>query len=249
MRSSELARLAHVTVRTLRHYHQMGLLAEPARTAGGYREYDIHDLIRVLRIRRLASLGLPLQNVPQLLEDETGPRGPLLDELDRELAAEIDRLTAQRALVAALRAAEAAPDVPPELARHARMFEINALSPAVARFDRDQLILLGHLAGEQGMSQLVGFYDRLAEPAVLRVAVGINQRFLALSDDSAEPEVTTLIDDAVEAFAPLVRVVTAEGFDFGDAARLLGDYTDDVLNRTQRRVLAQLEARLAAVAG
>ena len=35
MLSSELAELAGVTVRTLRHYHQIGLLPEPPRTAGG----------------------------------------------------------------------------------------------------------------------------------------------------------------------------------------------------------------------
>ncbi|MEV4016841.1 MerR family DNA-binding transcriptional regulator [Nonomuraea angiospora] len=37
MLSSELAELAGVTVRTLRHYHQIGLLPEPRRASGGYR--------------------------------------------------------------------------------------------------------------------------------------------------------------------------------------------------------------------
>ncbi|EED6225780.1 MerR family DNA-binding transcriptional regulator, partial [Salmonella enterica subsp. enterica serovar Haifa] len=49
MHSNELARLAGVTVRALRHYHQVGILAEPERRSNGYREYDVHDLIRVLR--------------------------------------------------------------------------------------------------------------------------------------------------------------------------------------------------------
>lgn len=35
MRSADLARLAGTTVRTLRHYHQIGLLDEPRRSAGG----------------------------------------------------------------------------------------------------------------------------------------------------------------------------------------------------------------------
>lgn len=33
-----MARLAGVTVRTLRHYHQVQVLAEPPRTSNGYRE-------------------------------------------------------------------------------------------------------------------------------------------------------------------------------------------------------------------
>lgn len=40
MRSNELAKLAGVTVRTLRHYHAIGLMAEPSRAENGYREYE-----------------------------------------------------------------------------------------------------------------------------------------------------------------------------------------------------------------
>ncbi|WP_270479843.1 MerR family DNA-binding transcriptional regulator [Collinsella tanakaei] len=51
MKSNELAKLAGVTVRTLRHYHAIGLLDEPPRQANGYRDYRPEDLLRVLRIR------------------------------------------------------------------------------------------------------------------------------------------------------------------------------------------------------
>lgn len=68
MRISEVARLAGTTVRTIRHYHAIGLLAEPARLPNGYRDYSAADLLRVLRIRQLASLGFSLGQVPQVLE-------------------------------------------------------------------------------------------------------------------------------------------------------------------------------------
>ena len=71
MRSKELADLAGVTVRTLRHYHQMDLLPEPPRAENGYRSYGALDLVRVLRIKRLASLGMPLQQVKHMLESES----------------------------------------------------------------------------------------------------------------------------------------------------------------------------------
>ena len=69
MKSNELAKLAGVTVRTLRHYHAIGLLDEPPRQANGYRDYRPQDLLRVLRIRQLASLGFPLDQVAGMLDE------------------------------------------------------------------------------------------------------------------------------------------------------------------------------------
>lgn len=63
MRSSDIARLAGVSIRTLRHDHQIGLLPEPPRSANGYRVYAASDLVRVLRTRRLVDLGVPLSRV------------------------------------------------------------------------------------------------------------------------------------------------------------------------------------------
>ena len=68
MRISEVARLAGTTVRTIRHYHAIGLLAEPARLPNGYRDYSAADLLRVLRIRQLASLGFSRGQGAQVLE-------------------------------------------------------------------------------------------------------------------------------------------------------------------------------------
>ncbi|MEO7944436.1 MAG: MerR family transcriptional regulator, partial [Marmoricola sp.] len=51
---SQLAAYAGVTVRAVRHYHQVGLMPEPARDSSGYRTYDAADVIRLIRIRTLA---------------------------------------------------------------------------------------------------------------------------------------------------------------------------------------------------
>ena len=69
MHSNEVAKLAGVTVRTLRHYHQLGLLPEPPRQANGYRDYSPADVARVLRIKRLASLGFSLEDIGGMLND------------------------------------------------------------------------------------------------------------------------------------------------------------------------------------
>lgn len=43
MRIGELAALAGVTTRTVRHYHRVGLLPEPGRRVNGYRDYGLRD--------------------------------------------------------------------------------------------------------------------------------------------------------------------------------------------------------------
>lgn len=246
MRSNELARLAGVTVRTLRHYHQIGLLEEPPRTASDYRDYDVHDLVRVLRIKRLAALGLPLRDLPPLLDDEDADAEPTLAGLDRELAAEIDRLTAQREVIAVLRRERAALDLPAEFARHARLFD-GAPGSAMARFDREQIILLAHLAGEAGLTELARFYDNFSSPEMLELVARTSARFDALDDDTDPAEVQRFVDETSATLAPIVRDLGAAGlsFDLGDHAPLLADHSSERLNATQSRALAALEERFA----
>lgn len=122
MRSAEIAKHAGITVRTLRHYHAIGLLAEPARSANGYRDYGAEDLLRVLRIRQLASLGFTLDKIGEMLDDLDAERSghadaptsaaALLDELDEALQAQIAHLQGQRELIARLREHDLAADYP-----------------------------------------------------------------------------------------------------------------------------------------
>jgi DNA-binding transcriptional MerR regulator len=63
----EVAKLIGVSTKTIRYYHEIGLLAEPRRTEGGYRLYTAQDLLRLQRIRRLRSLGLPLDRIKEIL--------------------------------------------------------------------------------------------------------------------------------------------------------------------------------------
>ena len=190
MRSGEVARLAGVSVRTLRHYHQIGVLPEPHRRGGGYRDYDVHDLIRLLRIRRLASLGIPLERIPALL-DEDQDAGDVLAELDGELADQIVRLTRQREVIAGLRAHGTAPDLPPELAPFLALFAASGSTADLSRIDRDQSILLAHLYGEEGMPWLTRFYARLAAPDLLEAGTDLAERFEALGDSPLAPRGAT----------------------------------------------------------
>jgi MerR family transcriptional regulator, thiopeptide resistance regulator len=81
-RIGELARETGLTVRTLRHYDQLGLLSPLARTEGGHRCYTSGDVRRLHRIVALRSLGISLQEVGTLLDGEPDPAGLLRRQLD-----------------------------------------------------------------------------------------------------------------------------------------------------------------------
>lgn len=235
-------------MRALRHYHQVGVLAEPDRRSNGYREYDVHDLIRVLRIKRLASLGIPLERMPDLLDDTNDDAVELLDELDMELAAQIDRLTAQRDVIARLRAAGAAPDLPPELAPFLAVFAASGVTPELAKYDRDQSVLLAHLAGDDGLPHITRFYERLSEPGLVPVVADVSERFGRLGPDSTERDIAELIESFMTTFAPVVAelAATEPPIDLTAAADIFAQHTSDLLNEQQQRALEELEGRLGA---
>ncbi len=107
----EIAELAGTTVNTVRHYHRIGLLDEPERQYNGYKQYEVRHLVSLLRIRRLAELGVPLSQMRDL---STGAEGTpdVLRDLDAELQTTIGRLQGARAAIAAILHHEAPADGP-----------------------------------------------------------------------------------------------------------------------------------------
>lgn len=246
MRSSDLAALAGVTVRALRHYHQLGILDEPERSANGYREYDIRALVRLLRIKRLAGLGFSLHSLPDLLDGDGERFDSLLERLDRELDGEVARITAQRTVIAQLRRDGLAPDLPPALARYAGVFVASARSERLARFDREQAILLGHLVDEEQLPLVAELYDRLAEPDRLPIYAELNARFDALGPATTDDDIDSLVRDIVSAVKELMTALPADGpeANLGHAGALLTEYSTEVLTKTQLRVIKLIEKGL-----
>lgn len=107
----ELGELAGTSRRTVRHYQELGLLHEPRRTANGYQHYDVTHLVRLLRIRRLAELGLPLSQVRELGENDAHPK-QALESLKAGIDDDIERLQRLRGDVDAILAGSAPVDLP-----------------------------------------------------------------------------------------------------------------------------------------
>ncbi|MFP5252220.1 MAG: heavy metal-responsive transcriptional regulator [Actinomycetes bacterium] len=72
----EVADATGVTTKTLRYYEGQGLLHEPARTAGGYRDYRPEVVDRVGFIRQAQAAGLTLAQIGEILEIRDGGRAP-----------------------------------------------------------------------------------------------------------------------------------------------------------------------------
>jgi len=68
MHIGALAERTGMSLRTLRHYDETGLLKPSGRSEGGFRLYTDEDLARLLVIRRMKPLGFSLDEMADLLE-------------------------------------------------------------------------------------------------------------------------------------------------------------------------------------
>lgn len=93
-----LADLTGVTVRTLHHYDQIGLLSPTERTPAGYRLYTEADLARLQRIVVYRRLEMPLDEIATLLTGDDDP----VAHLRRQREAVISRLGELTELVTAI---------------------------------------------------------------------------------------------------------------------------------------------------
>lgn len=62
----QLAGYIGVSIKTVRVYHDKGLLPEPDRDASGYRRYGASDAVALIKIRTLAEAGVPLARIRDL---------------------------------------------------------------------------------------------------------------------------------------------------------------------------------------
>ena len=87
-----VAGMVGVSIRTLHHYDQIGLVVPSGRTPAGYRVYDDTDVERLHQVLTYRELGFSLEQIATLLDDpDVDPMGHL--ETQRELLTErIDRL-------------------------------------------------------------------------------------------------------------------------------------------------------------
>jgi len=88
----ELARLSGVSVRTLHHYDEIGLLVPSERSAAGYRRYSREDAERLHHILAYRELGFGLAAIGRILDDPAADASEHLRRQHAHLMAEVARL-------------------------------------------------------------------------------------------------------------------------------------------------------------
>jgi DNA-binding transcriptional MerR regulator len=88
----QVASLTGVTVRTLHHYDDIGLLSPRGRTRAGYRLYDGADVDRLMRVMAYRELGLSLDDIAAVLDDPGRDRRTVLREQHALLVRRLARL-------------------------------------------------------------------------------------------------------------------------------------------------------------
>ncbi len=202
----QLAGYTGVTVRAIRHYHQRGLLAEPARDTSGYRRYDGRDVVELIRIKTLAGAGVPLARISELLDAEPAEFAGAVAQIDEALKRRIGELTEHRRKIAELAGGERL-FLPPEIVDLLDLLRGMGVSERTVQIERDAWILMVALSPELIPEWVSTKRAALDDPEFRRIYVLGDQAF---GWDPADPRLTELAD-AMAAWAASSRPDTSPG--------------------------------------
>ena len=208
----QLAAYAGVTVRAVRHYHQIGLLPEPERDASGYRRYGPTAVVSLIKIRTLVNAGVPLSQIGPMLGADASIFAEAVQRIDSHLRDEIERLENSRKEIARLAAGDSLA-LPPEVVCYLdRLREIGA-SERVVEAERDAWILMAARWPDRVRVWMPGKLAQLDDPHVVRVYRILSE--IGESDAGDDPR----LEEAADLIAGLAAQAYASGeIDLGEVA-------------------------------
>jgi DNA-binding transcriptional MerR regulator len=165
---SQLAAYAGVTVRAVRHYHQIGLLPEPQRDASGYRRYGAKAVVALIRIRTLANAGVPLSQIGQMLQADASTFAEAVHQIDSHLLDEIERLETSRKQIAQLAAGDSLA-LPPEVIAYLDRLREIGVSERIVEAERDGWILVVAAWPEEIPAVMAAKFAQLDDPQLVRL--------------------------------------------------------------------------------
>ncbi|RSM55668.1 MerR family transcriptional regulator [Actinoplanes sp. ATCC 53533] len=210
----QLAAYAGVTVRAVRHYHQIGLLPEPERDASGYRRYGATAVVTLIKIRTLANAGVPLSQLDQMLEADPPTFLEAVQRIDDHLRDEIDRLETSRKQIAQLAAGDSLA-LPPEVTAYLDRLREIGVSERMVQAERDGWVLLAARWPDGVREVMPGKFAQLENPLLVRL-----YRVLSEISDSDADDDSRLVEVA-DIMVGLAEQAEAAG-ELGD-----GDMADD----------------------
>lgn len=187
----QLAATAGVTVRTVRHYHQIGLLPEPERDGSGYRRYRPQAAVDLIRIRTLADAGVPLARIDALLHAPPAEFASAITDIDQALQSKIDELSEYRRRIAELAGGEKLV-LPPEVVDILDRMRRLGISEQRVRLERDSWILMQALDPGLLPRRVKEKNAGLDDPETVRLYLAADQ---AAEWDPRDPRLDRLIED------------------------------------------------------
>jgi len=201
----QLAAYAGVTVRAVRHYHQIGLLPEPERDASGYRRYGATAVVSLIKIRTLANAGVPLSQIGQMLEADAPAFAEAVQRIDSHLRDEIERLETSRKQIAQLAAGDSLA-LPPEVISYLdRLREIGA-SERMVEGERDGWILVAARWPDRVREFVLGSLAQLDDPQLVRLYRVLSEIFESDAGDD-DPR----LEEAADIMAGLAEQAYTSG--------------------------------------
>ncbi|MGW4427147.1 MerR family transcriptional regulator [Streptomyces tendae] len=190
----DAAAFAGTTPRAIRHYHAIGLLPEPERGADDRRRYRYDDMIRLLWIRKMAAVGIALEDIRATFEPGT--------DIEQSLARLEESLAAQAAVIERRRAAvrnwRESGD-PLGLLSPLVTGRVGHLPPgSLRRSDLDTLLVTERIFGPLGAALQADRFIVLATHPELR------------AEDDRLTEAETALDDSVDPDDPRVEEIAAQ---------------------------------------
>ncbi|SBT37314.1 MerR family transcriptional regulator [Micromonospora auratinigra] len=189
-----LASYAGVTIRAVRHYHQIGLLPEPERDASGYRTYDAAAVVRLVRIRTLAEAGVPLARVRELLDADPATFAAATAEIDRQLRTQIRTLQEHRRRIALLGSGDSLA-VPAEVVDYLDRLRAVGAPALVVEAERDAWILMAARWPEKIPAFMADKVGQLANPQVVRFYRLVGRIAENVHDDALLVEAADLMSE------------------------------------------------------
>ena len=180
----DAAAFAGTTPRAIRHYHAIGLLAEPERGSDNRRRYGYDDMIRLLWIRKMADAGISLDDIRAGFEGATGIEQSLA-RLEETLASKAAAIAAQQAAVHRLREAGS----PLGLLSPLVSGRLHDLPPGSLRqADLDTLLVTERVFGPQGAAAQANRFIVLATHPELRAEEDRLAEAEEALDDTMSPD-------------------------------------------------------------
>lgn len=111
MKVGELAKRTGISIRTLHHYDEIGLVSPSHRTVSGHRLYGRDEVVRLQQVLSLRQLGFPLEEIRELLARRDFDAQSLvrthIERLKRQIAAQQDLCARLEAVAAHYESASA----------------------------------------------------------------------------------------------------------------------------------------------